>query len=286
MKGCIVARYLMIVNVAMAAGTCYATPQQRDNENSGGQAAATTITVPTEKQASRTVQSHSDWLTGSRTDLESASGRFVNDQIQLVTSPTRIRLSDVEWLVPFAGITSGMILTDASISKSLPKNPGILHASQNIRNGGVATLGLASAGIYLWSYHTHDPHQRETGLLAGEAVADSLILTEGLKYVTGRERPYQGNGRGPFLQGGSSFPSNHSAAAWSAAGILAHEYPGTLTKLLSYGPRSASPVSAASSIFPRMFWLAALSVGWFPNTFIEPITTPDSEDRPGIRCAK
>jgi hypothetical protein len=33
MRGCIVARYLMIVNVAMAAaGTCHATPQQTDND--------------------------------------------------------------------------------------------------------------------------------------------------------------------------------------------------------------------------------------------------------------
>src|ERR1700676_3101593 len=156
MKGCIVARYLMIVNVAMAAaGTCRATPQQTDNDNSGGQATVTTIAVAGQKKTSGSGQPHPDRLTGSRADLESASGRFVNDQIQLVTSPTKLRLSDVEWLLPFAGITSGMILTDASISKSLPKNPGILHASQNIRNGGVATLGLASAGIYLWSYHTH-----------------------------------------------------------------------------------------------------------------------------------
>src|SRR6202051_2387576 len=244
MKGCIVARYLMILNMAMAAaGTCHATPQQTDNENSGGQSTATTITAPAQKKTSGPDQSHSDWLTSSRTDLESASGRFVNDQIQVVTSATKLRLSDVEWLLPFAGITSGMILTDASISKRLTKNPGILHASQNIRTGGVAALGLASAGIYLWSYHTHDPHQRETGLLAGEAVADSLILTEGLKYVTGRERPYQGTGQGPFFQGGSSFPSNHSAAAWSAAGILAHEYPGTLTKLLGYGLASAVSIT-------------------------------------------
>jgi membrane-associated phospholipid phosphatase len=270
MRGCIVARYLMIVNVAMAAaGTCHATPQQTDNDNSGGQSTATTITVPAAKKTSGTDHSHSHWLTSPRADLESASGRFVNDQIQLVTSPMRFRLSDLEWLVPFAGITSGMIFTDASISKSLPKNPGILRASQNIRTGGVAALGLGSAGIYLWSYHTHDPHQRETGLLAGEAVADSLILTEGLKYVTGRERPYQGNGRGPFLQGGSSFSSNHSAAAWSAAGILAHEYPGTLTKLLSYGLASAVSITSVSSKqhFPSDV-LVGSALGWMVSEYV------------------
>ena len=178
-------------------------------------------------------------------------------------------MSDAEWLVPFAGITSGMILTDASISKSLPKNPGILRASQNIRTGSLATLGLASAGIYLWSYRSHDPHQRETGLLVGEAVADSLILTEGLKYVTGRERPNQGNGQGPFFQGGSSFPSNHSAAAWSAAGILAHEYPGTLTKLLSYGLASAVSITSVSSKqhFPSDVLIGS-ALGWMVSEYV------------------
>src|SRR5262249_44152715 len=32
-----------------------------------------------------------------------------------------------------------------------------------------------------------------------------------------------------------SFPSEHAAAAWSIASVIAHEYPGPLTKLLAYG---------------------------------------------------
>ena len=50
-----------------------------------------------------------------------------------------------------------------------------------------------------------------------------------------RQRPYEGNGSGSFGQGGSSFPSEHAAIAWSVASIVAHEYPGSLTKLLAYG---------------------------------------------------
>jgi membrane-associated phospholipid phosphatase len=270
MKGCTVARYLMIVNVAITAGgTCRATPQRTDSENTGGQSTAATITVPAEKKHSGIGQPHSDWLTRARTDLESAGGRFVKDQIEIVTSPARLRFSDAEWLAPLAGITSGMILTDASIGKSLPKNRSILNASQNIRTGSLATLGLASAGTYLWSFRSHDPHQRETGLLAGQAIADSLILMEGLKYVTGRERPNQGNGRGPFFQGGSSFPSGHSAAAWSAAGILAHEYPGTLTKLLSYGLASTVSITSISSKqhFPSDVLIGS-ALGWMVSEYV------------------
>src|ERR1700726_4477088 len=270
MKGCTVARYLMIVNVAIAAaGTCHASPQQTNSESTNAQSTVTTVAVPAATKHSGIGQPHSDWLTNSSHDLEGAGGRFVNDQIEMVTSPTRLRLSDTEWLVPLAGITSGMIFTDASISKSLPKNPSIIRASQNIRTGSLATLGFASAGIYLWSFRSHDPHQRETGLLIGEAVADSLILTESVKFVTGRERPNQGNGQGPFFQGGSSFPSNHSAAAWSAAGILAHEYPGTLTKLLSYGLASAVSITSVGSKqhFPSDV-LVGSALGWMVSEYV------------------
>jgi len=51
----------------------------------------------------------------------------------------------------------------------------------------------------------------------------------------GRERPLEGLGGGGFFQGGSSFPSEHSAAAWAVAGVVAHEYPGPLPKIFAYG---------------------------------------------------
>lgn len=264
------ARYLMIVNVAMVtAGSCRCAPQQTDSGSIETPSTATTTTATAAKHYAGIDQTHSDWLTTSRTDVDRAARRFVDDQIQLWTSPSRLRFSDAEWLLPFAGITTGLMFTDASLSKSLPRSTAIVHGSQNARNGGLATLGVASAGLYLWSFRSHDPHQRETGLLAGEAVADSLILTEGLKYVTGRERPYQGTGQGPFFQGGSSFSSEHAAAAWAAAGMLAHEYPGTLTKLLSYGLASTISITSVSSRqhFPSDV-LVGSALGWLVSEYV------------------
>jgi hypothetical protein len=92
-----------------------------------------------------------------------------------------------------------------------------------------------AAGLYFLGNITHNDHERETGFLSGEAAIDSLAVTETLKYALGRSRPYQDNGNGDFWQGGTSFPSEHAALAWSIAGIVAHEYPGKLTKLLAYG---------------------------------------------------
>ena len=108
-------------------------------------------------------------------------------------------------------------------------------------------MAAGAGGIYLLGLVDHDDHQRETGFLSGEATIDSLAIVEALSYATGRERPYQDNANGKFRRGGSSFPSDHSAVAWSIAGIVAHEYPSPFMKVLSYGMAtlvSASRVNA------------------------------------------
>ena len=89
--------------------------------------------------------------------------------------------------------------------------------------------------MWVLGHVKHNEHWSETGFLAGEAALNSLIMVESLKYPLGRERPYQGNGTGPFFQGGTSFPSEHAAAAWSIAGVIAHEYPSPYVKIMVYG---------------------------------------------------
>ncbi len=170
------------------------------------------------------------------------SGHFQNffdDQKQIWTSPSRIRLADTSWLVPLGGLTAGLFVTDRQYSASLPQLPATISHYKTVSDYGVASLIGAGAGLYLFSYPTHNEHWRETGFLAGEAALNSLVTTEALKYSFGRERPFQGAGSGPFFQRGTSFPSEHAAAAWSIAGVIAHEYPGTLPRLFAYGMASA-----------------------------------------------
>ena len=98
---------------------------------------------------------------------------------------------------------------------------------------------------------THDNHDRETGFLAGEAATNSIIVGEALKLVFQRPRPNAVHA-GRFGAGGASFPSEHALAAWSIASVIAHEYPGPLTKLLAYGAASGISLSrvAARQHFP------------------------------------
>lgn len=164
---------------------------------------------------------------------------LAKDQEYIWTSPSRIRLGDAPWLVPFAGVTAGLLATDREYSASLSKSPSTISHYNNISNAGIAGLLGAGAGMYLMSFPNHNEHWRETGFLAGEAALNSLIPIEVMRYSLGRERPYQGNGSGTFFQGGTSFPSEHAAVAWAIAGVFAHEYPGTFPKLVSYSLASA-----------------------------------------------
>ncbi len=189
---------------------------------------------------------------------------FVVDQRAMWSSPFHLRLSDANWLVPAAALSIVLVGSDTSVEKRLPRSPSMIKRANSFSNYGAFSLIGAAGGLFGWGALTHNAHQQETGLLAGEAVADSFVATELIKNVAGRARPLQDNGKGQFFGGGSSFPSEHAAAAWSAASIIAHEYPGPLTKLLAYG--AASAISAGRVVgrdhFPSDVVIGG-ALGWF-----------------------
>ena len=63
------------------------------------------------------------------------------------------------------------------------------------------------AGFYLWGVAADNQKARETGVLGGEAVLDSLKVVEMLKAAAGRNRPNAPVLPGDFFKGGASFPS-------------------------------------------------------------------------------
>ena len=185
------------------------------------------------------------------------------DQKSIWTSPSRLRLADADWLLPLGAVTGAFLATDTTASRSLTDSPSFIQHSRNFSNYGVVSLIGAGGGMYLWGKITHNDHARETGFLAGEAAMNSFAVAETLKYATGRERPLQDNYRGRFWRGGDSFPSEHAAAAWSIASVIAHEYPGPLTKFLAYG--TAAAVTAARATGKEHFptdVLIGSTVGW------------------------
>src|SRR5579863_3632155 len=127
---------------------------------------------------------------------------LLRDQEYIWTSPFRVRPADFQWAVPFAGITTGLIMTDRTFAHEATRNSHV-NASETFSNVGLAFAGASSAGIYLLGRASGDPQKRETGILGGEAMLDALVVDEALKYVFQRQRPFEGNTTGRFFQGTS-----------------------------------------------------------------------------------
>jgi membrane-associated phospholipid phosphatase len=177
-----------------------------------------------------------------------------------------MRWADADWLLPLAGLSATLFATDSSFHQSQSNVPAAIQRYKTISTAGVGALAGAAGGMWLLSYGSHgrldNEHWRETGFLAGEAALNSLAMAETLKYSLRRQRPLEGNGSGPFFQsGGTSFPSEHAAAAWSIAGVVAHEYPGPLTKIAAYGLAAVVSFSRvrASQHFPSDVLIGSLA---------------------------
>jgi len=187
---------------------------------------------------------------------------LAGDQKQFWTSPAHLQTKDLKWILPGAAVTAGFIASDSWWSKQVPLNH--MATSKTFSDYGVYSLIGLGGGSFLLGQLKHDDHLSEAGLLAGEAAINSTAVAYAFKVITQRQRPYQGNGHGNFFAGGTSFPSEHSAIAWSIASIWAHEYPGWLSQTAAYGLASAVTITRVTGKqhFPSDVLIGG-ALGWF-----------------------
>ncbi|HEY4740908.1 MAG TPA: capsule assembly Wzi family protein [Candidatus Acidoferrales bacterium] len=186
-----------------------------------------------------------------------------SDQIDIWTSPSRLHWEDGQWLVPFAFVTGGLFATDRASERVISGSPTNFNRYLTWGVEPLAELVALGGGTFLMRHVRRGGQMRETYILSAEAILDSLAVSTAGEYALGRERPNEDASRGRFFAGGTSFPSNHAAIAWSAASVLAHEYPGPLTEFLAYG--TASAISASRVLgkehFPSDVFVGS-AMGW------------------------
>jgi len=190
--------------------------------------------------------------------------RFAKDQEGIWTAPAHLRLVDVDWLLPLGVATGISLATDTEVSKHLSNSPSRLKNANSFSNYGIGSMAAAAGGFYLWGRITHNDHLRETGFLAIEAALNATADSYALKYAFGRERPLQDHYQGKFWKSDDSFPSEHAAAAWAVAGVIAHEYPSPYVSLVSYGMAAAIGAARidAKQHFPTDVLIGS-TLGWF-----------------------
>jgi hypothetical protein len=94
--------------------------------------------------------------------------------------------------------------------------------------GEVWVLAAACGSSYAVGLFTGDRWVRETAFLAGASLVLTAGATQLMKYTAGRARPYTREGPGRFRMFAAdddhhSFPSGHTAAAFSLSTVLAHQ---------------------------------------------------------------
>ena len=185
---------------------------------------------------------------------------IVHDQKVIWTSPFRLDREDAKWAIPaFMGV-GALIATDRYTSDWVDRTGSLPGLSHDVSWFGTAYVtGGVAAGFFVAGKAFHNERARETGLLAGEALIDTGIVTEVLKLATRRARPNAGNERAEFFTGGTSFPSGHSSTVWSVATVIAYEY--QKNPFIKYGAFAAAAAVSMSRFSGRNHFLSDIVIG-------------------------
>lgn len=164
---------------------------------------------------------------------------LLKDQEAIWTSPARLREHDFAYLIPLGlAVTVSITADHETMTDEVSQNPSFNNTSTNASNVLLAPFIAAPVVLYGAGRLGDSEHARETGILGGEAMVDSLVVDEVMKVIFMRERPTVDGAKGKFFQTSvgtdSSFPSTHSMLAWSSAAVLADEYPSRLNQLGIY----------------------------------------------------
>lgn len=174
--------------------------------------------------------------------LKQAGSDFLRDAGQIWSSPARLRTKDIGPLISLSAVTGLLIALDEPIRDGIQafaeKRAWVDDIAPVVTQmGGLAGFGTAAAFLGAGLIFK-DAKARETGYLAMSSVLQSFLVENALKGLTGRQRPGVSDGEdkwsGPaaffrrFASDGGdhygSFPSGHTAAAFSLATVVAMQY--------------------------------------------------------------
>jgi membrane-associated phospholipid phosphatase len=221
--------------------------------------------------------------TPSPTALPPATGRpvswklllpnMLSDQKRIWTFPAEV--AQGQNLVPTAAVlvtTAGLTAFDPTEASFFRRTSG-LHWFNNTFTGNATAIGTIAAPISLYAAGLirKDSKMQRTALLAGEAVADSELVTTVLKDATRRVRPaavpLTGNysdtwfeSGGSLTRGSGSFPSGHTIAAFSVATVISRTY-GKQHRWVPYAAYGLAVLVGASRLSLSSHFLSDVFMG-------------------------
>ena len=207
-------------------------------------------------------------------ELKHGPLNVLGDTYRIFTSPIYVRAGDLKWMVPLAAATGVALSQDSHVARDIVSHdPGFNNAADNVSYDLEYSYLAGSATMYGAGLFHHNDHLRETGFLSGEAQIDALIFDSIIKLGSFRERPNVDNYSGKFFQlsagPDSSFISGHAIDAWSAAAVIAAEYPSPWVQVGAYSGATATALTRvlAERHFPTDVLLGS-AAGWMIGHYV------------------
>jgi membrane-associated phospholipid phosphatase len=175
-------------------------------------------------------------LSDRSVSLGKLPGNILADQKLIIEFPGKLAKGEHWWpTIALTGVSSGFLASDpysAPPFRTTTRFGGFNRTFSS--TNAAAMIAAVPVALYGVGWLRKDPYAEETALLAGEAVADGVLLDLPFKAITGRRQPlsYAGNGpysdsffngsHNPFSSGG--FYSLHSNASMAVATVIARRY--------------------------------------------------------------
>jgi len=199
------------------------------------------------------------------------TGNILMDQKAIWTSPFHMDHNAAKWWLVLGAATAALIATDQHTITTFENAPTQVRVGNDISKiGAVYTVIPVVAGFYTVGAMVNDSKARETGVLGGEALLDGLIVQAVLKPAAGRNRPNAAHDKQEWFEGGASFPSGHTIAAFALASVVSHEY--SEHKWVPFVAYGLATVTGAARFTAQQHYasdiLAGGAVGWFIGRYV------------------
>ena len=232
------------------------------------------LTVTTARsQSASTLPSAPDANTTDAPTLRNMPMNFLRDQGAIWTSPIHLNERRALGAVILVGATTLLITTDHQVMSEHLHDASLNHDSETASTGLTGLFIGAPVAFYGVGAIKGSEHAKETGVLSGQAILDSVAVNEVIKIISRRERPTVDGAKGKFFQPNvgfdSSFASNHCTIAWSSATVIASEYNGWMTQLTAYSLAAGVTLTRVTSRnhFPSDVVVGS-AVGWMIGRYV------------------
>ena len=179
-----------------------------------------------------------------------------------------LRFSSADWFIAAGtlGASAALMPADESLNSAMLRShsqTADVFAEAGRLYGDLAVGGGIGAGLYVIGLAAQNEDVRVTGRLTLEALAYGGIVNITLKSLTGRSRPYTGDGAFTFrpVQFGTdetSFPSGHTTVAFAVSAVLAERIG---NPWVGAGLYALASLTALSRMYHTKHWASDVVLG-------------------------